>query len=189
MLDLADEIAYNTADLDDAFSAGLFSMEAISQQVHFFGELAEQIDTQFPGASERIRFWEVQRQVMNFLIGGLIEGSRAAVDAAGVQTVADVRAFGQRLASFTPRAKQVNEELRAFLLARLYSHPDLESERVSVARQLGELFAFLIEHPDRVSAGYRERLKEDPAERVVCDYVAGMTDAYFQKVYRELLGA
>jgi dGTPase len=189
LLDLADEIAYNTADLDDAFSAGLFSMEAISQQVHFFGELAEQIDTQFPGASERIRFWEVQRQVMNFLIGGLIEGSRAAVDAAGVQTVADVRAFAQRLASFTPRAKQVNEELRAFLLARLYSHPDLESERVSVARQLGELFAFLIEHPDRVSAGYRERLKEDPAERVVCDYVAGMTDAYFQKVYRELLGA
>ena len=52
------------------------------KQFLLFGELSEQIDTQFPGASDRVRFWEVQRQLMNFLIGGLIEGTVAAAEAA-----------------------------------------------------------------------------------------------------------
>jgi len=188
LLDLADEIAYNTADLDDAFSAGLFSMSAIGEKVEFFGALTEQIDTQFPGASERVRFWEVQRQVMSFLIGGLIAGTRAAAEAAGVATVEDVRLLDRRVASFTAEAREVNAQLRAFLAARLYSHADLVRDRENAVQKLGQLFEYLMEHPERVSAGYRESLKDEPAERVVCDYLAGMTDAYFHKVYRELLG-
>jgi dGTPase len=188
LLDLADEIAYNTADLDDAFSAGLFSMEAIRQEVQLFDALAEQVDTQFPGASERVRFWEVQRQIMNSLIGGLIDGTRAAVDAAQVETVEDIRSLDTRLAALTPEAKAVNEQLRALLVAHLYSHPDLVRDRERAVTKLGRLFDYLIVHPERVSPGYRESLKEEPPERVVCDYLAGMTDAYFHKVYGELIG-
>jgi len=188
LLDLADEIAYNTADLDDAFSAGLFSMDVIRQEVRLFNALAEQIDTQFPGASERVRFWEVQRQIMNSLIGGLIDGTHAAVDAAGVETVDDIRWLDRRLAVLTPEAKTVNEELRALLVAHLYAHPDLVHDRERAVVKLGRLFEYLIVHPERVSPGYRESLKEEPPERVVCDYLAGMTDAYFHKVYGELIG-
>jgi dGTPase len=53
---------------------------------------------------------------------------------------------------------------------------------------MGELFAFLVEHPDRISPGYREHLDREPAHRVVCDYIAGMTDAYLMRIYRELIG-
>jgi dGTPase len=188
LLDLADEIAYNTADLDDAFSAGLFSMAAIGEEVELFAGLAEQVDTQFPGASERVRFWEVQRQIMNFLIGGLIDGTRAAAGSAGVETLDDVRSLDRRIASLTADAKEVNGQLRRFLSAHLYSHPDLVRDRELAVHKLGQLFDYLIEHPDRVSSGYRENLKEERPERVVCDYLAGMTDAYFQKVYSELVG-
>jgi dGTPase len=187
LIDLADEIAYNTADLDDAFSAGLFSMEALRQQVQLFDRLAERVDTQFPGATERVRFWEVERQIMNSLIGGLIEGTRAAVDAARVETVDDIRWFHSRLAVLTPEAKEVNGQLRALLVEHLYSHPDLVHDRELAVQKLGRLFEYLIAHPERVSPGYRESLKEEATERVVCDYLAGMTDAYFHKVYSELI--
>jgi len=187
LLDLADEIAYNTADLDDAFSAGLFPIDTVSQQIEFFGQLAEQVDTQFPGANERVRFWEILRQIMSFLIGGLIEGTRAAVTESGVETVADVRLHAVRLATFTPQAKAVNSQLRAFLVNHLYAHPDLVRDREIAVRKLAELFQFLLVHPERISAGYRERLREDPLERVVCDYIAGMTDSYFQKIHHELI--
>ena len=77
---MADEIAYNTADLDDSFFAELFPVEELARVIPVFGELAEQVDTQFPGAPGPVRFWEVQRQVMNFLIGGLIDGTLQAAD-------------------------------------------------------------------------------------------------------------
>ena len=188
LLDLADEIAYNTADLDDAFSAGLFPIGTICEKVDLFAELTEQVDTQFPGATERVRFWEVQRQVMSYLIGGLIAGTTGAVEAARVRTIDDVRAFDKRLARLTREAAAVNAQLRKFLVAHLYSHPDLVRDRDMAVMKLGRLFEYLLDHPDGVSAGYRESLKEEPIERVVCDYLAGMTDTYFYKVYRELLG-
>lgn len=189
LLDLADEIAYNTADLDDAFSAGLFPIETARAEIELFAEIAEQVDTQFPGANERVRFWEVQRQIMSFLIGGLIAGTQSAVSESGVQTVEDIRLFDRRLAALTPQAQAVNAQLRIFLVKHLYDHADLVRDREAAVRKLGELFQFLIAHPEKVSAGYRERLKEYPVERMVCDYIAGMTDAYFLKIHRELLGA
>ena len=104
LLDLADEIAYNTADLDDAFFAELFPVEELARVIPVFGELAEQVDTQFPGAPGPVRFWEVQRQIMNFLIGGLIDGTLRAAERAGVETMEDVRSLNYRLAQFTPEA-------------------------------------------------------------------------------------
>ncbi len=189
LLDLADEIAYNTADLDDAFSANLFSLDLACREIPLFGEIAEHVDTQFPGASERVRFWEVQRQIMSFLIGGLIEGTHTAVQQAGVQTIDDVRSLKQRLATLTLSAQGVNAELRSFLVKHLYTQESLVHDRDIAARKLGELFEFLFDDPERISPGYRERLSVDPVERVVCDYIAGMTDAYFHKIYAELIKA
>ena len=187
LLDLTDEIAYNTADLDDAFSAGLFPFDTARDEIKLFAEVADQVDTQFPGANERVRFWEVLRQVMSFLIGGLIEGTHAAVTASGVQSVEDIRSSDRRLAAFTPSAQAVNAQLRAFLAKHLYAHASLIHDREIAIRKLAELFQFLLAHPERISTGYRERLHVDPVERVVCDYIAGMTDSYFHKIYDDLL--
>ncbi len=187
LLDLADEVAYNTADLDDAFSAGLFPFDTAREEIKLFAEVAEQIDTQFPGAGERVRFWEVLRLVMSFLIGGLIEGTHAAVTESGVQTIDDIRSLDRRLAAFTQPAQAVNAQLRTFLTNHLYSHASLVHDREIAVHKLSELFLFLLAHPERISAGYRESLNHDPVERVVCDYIAGMTDAYFRKIHADLI--
>ena len=187
LLDLADEIAYNMADTDDAFSAGLFSLDEMAQAVPAFGELAEQVETQFPGATELIRFWEVQRQLMNLLVGGLIVGTFEGAKAAGVETVDDVRALPYRLAQLTPQATLINKQINNVLVERVYSYARLVEERSAAVERMAELFAFLLEHPDAVSAGYREQLHDTPAHRVICDYIAGMTDAYLVRKHRELI--
>jgi len=184
LLDLADEIAYNIADLDDAFSAGLFTIQTIGQTVPVFAELSEQIDTQFPGATDRVRFWEVQRQLMNFLIGGLIDGTVAAANAAQVQTGEDVRSLDHRLARLTDEALIINRQMRTLLINHVYANVELIADRKLAQRRLGLLFEYLVQNPDCVSPGYRESLKDRPVHRVVCDYIAGMTDQYFVKRYR-----
>ena len=188
LLDMADEIAYSAADLDDAFAAGLISFAELGEFVPQAGEFAERAETQFPGAAARIRFWEVQRQLMNLLIGGLIEGTAGAVERAEVQTLEDVRALDHRLAGFLPEAAEVNAQLKKLLVARAYSYAQLVEDRNAAVDRMRSVFQFLLEHPDRVSAGYREQLEDSPVHRVVCDYIAGMTDAYLERVYRELLG-
>lgn len=188
IIDLADEIAYNTADIDDAFSIGLFTRDEIGEAVPLFAELAEQVETQFPGASSRVQFWEVQRQLMNVLIGGLVTGTVEAVEQAGVQSVEDVRLLPHRLAQLTPQAREISAQMRQLLIKRVYSYAQLVEDRSAAAARMGELFDYLVEHPDQVSAGYREQLGETPAHRVVCDYIAGMTDAYFMRTYKAVLG-
>jgi dGTPase len=187
LLDLADEIAYNSADIDDAHLAGLVSLDDFVHAVPAVATLAEQVDMQFPGASERIRFCEIQRQVINILAGGLIEGTTRGAQDAGVATLDDVRALEYRIAQLTPDAAKTSREIKALLAERVYSHAELVETRAAAVEKMRELFGFLLEHPDRISPGYRERLDAEPVHRVVCDYIAGMTDAYLLRLHGELI--
>ncbi|MGA8026916.1 MAG: dNTP triphosphohydrolase [Bryobacteraceae bacterium] len=188
LVDVADEIAYNTADIDDAFSAGLFSMDEMGLTIPAFAQFAEEVETQFPGASDRVRFWEIQRRLINILVGGLIEGTVSAAQAAKVEAVGDVRALDHRLAQLTPRAAEINSRMKTLLIERVYAYPQLVEDRSAAVNKMAELFTFLISHPDRVSPGYRESLNGSPVHLVVCDYIAGMTDAYLLRVHQELVG-
>jgi dGTPase len=188
LLDAADEIAYNTADLDDAFSAGLLTVDEIAEAVPAFGEITEAIDTQFPGASPRVRFWEVQRNLMNFLIGGLVGGTVQAAEEANVQTFEDVRTLDRRVAVMLPEAAAVAGQVKSLLIDRVYSFPDVADVRAAAVAKVGLVFQYLLEHPEQVSPGYRECLSFTPAHRVICDYLAGMTDGYFLRTYNSLLG-
>jgi dGTPase len=121
LIDLADEIAYNTADLDDAFSAGMFDAAEVAARVDHYAQIYETIETQFPGASERERFNEAMRTLIDSLVSGLIEGTFEQAQKARVESLADVRACQDRIASFSTAAETANRELKRFLHARVYS--------------------------------------------------------------------
>ncbi len=184
LLDIADEIAYNTADLDDGIASGLLSTSDIANAVPLFAQLSEQAETQYPGASERIRFWECRRQMINVLVGGFIEGTALAATNAAVQSTEDVRLHTSRLAQMSQPARELNAQLKQLLVRGLYSLHVLNEERALAAQRISELFQLLISRPDRLPEASREHLTEQPVHRVVCDYIAGMTDAYFLHIYQ-----
>jgi dGTPase len=188
IIDLADEVAYNTADLDDACSAGLIAPEEVAETAPRYGEILEAVETQFPGATARERFHETLRRLVDLLVSGLIEGTVAAVRTRGAGSVADVRAFPQRLASFSPEAAATSESLKKFLLERVYAAPVLNVSRAQSQERIGVLFRFFVENPARLPRAYAEQTLTEPAHRVVCDYIAGMTDAFFCRTYEQVLG-
>ncbi len=189
LIDLADEVAYNTADLDDGFSAGLFKSEDVSQWVPEFGRRWEQVESQFPGATEGEKFQEVRRGLLDWLVSGLVQGTIEAVDAAKVLSVDDVRAHPKRLAMFTVPTHTANRAVKQFLHHTLYYSEPMAGERRRSAQQIAELFEFWIAHPDKLPANYVESLANAPIHRVVCDYIAGMTDGYFLRCYQQTMGA
>jgi dGTPase len=187
LIDLADEVAYNTADLDDAYSAGLFKIEDVSHWVPEFGRRWEEVESQFPGASEREQFLEVLRGLLDWLVTGLVQGTVEAAEAASVSNVEDVRSHQRRLAAFTLPAHTTNRALKQFLHHTLYYSEPMAGERRRSAARIGELFEFWIAHPDKLPANYVESLDSAPVHRVVCDYIAGMTDGYFMRCYQQTI--
>jgi len=181
LIDLADEIAYNSADLDDGFSAGMFRAEDVAAQCHSYAAIYEVVETQFPGASERERFYEALRQLIDGLVSGLIQGT--VQQSSAVQDPENVRQHPQRLAAFTPETAATSRELKTFLQRRVYTSPSLADDRRRSAAKIGELFQFFLSHPDRLPLPYQEQIHQEPPHRVVCDYIAGMTDSFFDRVY------
>jgi dGTPase len=186
LIDLADEIAYNTADLDDAFSAGLFGIGEICQAVPEFARLCNEVEGQFPGISDRERFQEVLRGLVNNLVSGLIEGTSSA--AADLNDLEQVRQNPTRVASFTLETKATSRALKQFLHHTVYYSEPMAEERRQSAAKIADLFEFYIAHPDRLPENYAESLAHSPVHRVVCDYIAGMTDGYFERCYQHALG-
>jgi dGTPase len=189
LIDLADEIAYNTADLDDAVSAGILSMEQIAEAVPRFAEIAGQIGTQFPGATAREQFQEALRHTIDLLVTGLIEGTAAAASASGAAAVDDVRRFPRRIAAFTAEAGEANRDLKRFLHAAVYSSEALAAERKRSRAMVAELFEFFLESPERLPDSYREQARGETPYRMVCDYIAGMTDGFFHRTYEQTVAA
>ena len=188
LIDLADEIAYNTADLDDAISAGLLHPGQVAHEAPYYRELYEAAETQFPGVPESARFHETLRSLIDALVSGLIEGTARRAAAAGVANVEDVRRHPVRLAAFTPETETANRDLKQFLHRRVYTAPALVEERNRTAAMIGELFDFFLENPDRLPPPHNELIPAEPAYRVVCDYIAGMTDVFFRRTYAQMLG-
>ena len=187
LIDLSDEIAYNTADLDDAFSAEFFGLDEISEAVPHYGGLLQEIRGEFPAAEQGVQFQEVLRRLINLLVSGLIEGTRTAVEESTVRSVDQVRRHPARLARLAEPARDAALGLKRFLTERVYTSPPLVNERAEATRIIGSLFEFLHSHPEELPLQHRARLEQLPLHNVVCDYIAGMTDAFCRRMAGKLL--
>jgi dGTPase len=187
LIDLADEIAYNTADLDDAFSAHFFDLETLAAGIPAYADIYAAVGGQFPEAPERIRFQETLRRLIDRLVSGLIGGTGAAALEAGVENVEQVRRYPARLAGFTSEAAALSAALKQFLHRHVYNSPDLVDERRRAAALIAELFQLFLDHPDRLPAPYLDETARRPLHHVVRDYVAGMTDGFLRRTHAELL--
>ena len=189
LIDFVDEIAYNTADLDDGFEARLLDLETILAGVPIFADAYREVEGRAPHGRTKLKFNEALKRVLDRLATDLIEHTRSQIEASGVASVDDVRRYPRRLVSFSPDATRRNAELKQFLYTKLYEHPALVEERERSVEALEKLFRSYVEHPEAMPKFYAEQARKQPRHRVVCDYIAGMTDHYLLRRQREKSGA
>jgi dGTPase len=188
LIDFVDEIAYNTADLDDGYEAHVLDIEMIGSEVPLFARFYEEVERSHSQGLEKLKFNEAVKRVLDHLATGLIENTRSVVAASGVQSVDDVRHAPRRLAGFSASLAAENGVLKKFLLARLYDNPAIVGDRERSVEALAQLFDFYLEHPNAMPNAYAELAQRAPKHRVVCDYIAGMTDHFLLRQHAELLG-
>lgn len=188
LIDLADEIAYNSADLDDGYDSGLLTVEQIMGGVTMFRDLFAQVEREYPAALEKLQVSETVRRMINLLVTSLIRHSLQIIRESGIESVEQVRQFTRRLIGFEEGVVELNRELKRFLHAHLYSHEVMKGARDRARLLIGELFAYYLEHPEMLPQSHYSRVAGLERQRVICDYIAGMTDNYAQSKHAEILG-
>jgi dGTPase len=179
LIDLVDEIAYNTADVDDAHEAGFFKLHELAAAVPAAADILEEVESHYPAAEERIHLHELQRRLIDHLMRGLMEGTLEACQ--GIIDVEAVRHHPGRLVRFTPASAATSAALKRFLHTRVYHTEILVNERNHSAAAIEQVFEFLLAHPEHLPLIDRDA----PLPRRICDYLASMTDTYFRRVYQQ----
>jgi dGTPase len=185
LIDLTDEIAYNTADLDDGYESHLLSLGEIREGIPIFDLFYREVEQVYPAAPEKLKFNEALKRVLNRLVDDLITNTQLRLNQAGVQTLDSVRRHHERLAGFSPTVDADRKQGKDFLYENLYFSSALADEKDDAERVVGELFTFWMEHPAALPHNYQEKAKEESLPRVICDYIAGMTDNFIFEQYEK----
>jgi dGTPase len=188
LIDLTDEIAYNTADLDDGYEAHLLSLEEIREGVPVFERFFREVQQTYPEAPDKLKFNETIKRMVNRFVDDLIRNTQKRVTDARIQTVDDIRSHAERLAAFSPAVEADRKQSKDFLYENLYYSPSLADEKDDAERIVTQLFAFWMANPMTLPHNYQEKAKEESLPRVICDYIAGMTDHFIYEQYEKHCG-
>ncbi|HWB32573.1 MAG TPA: dNTP triphosphohydrolase [Acidobacteriaceae bacterium] len=186
IIDLADEIAYLTADLDDGVESGLLEIDHIRTHVDIVAYSYAEVHRLHPGVEPKFLFHEALQLMQNILTDDLIATTLANTRAIGATCLDDVRAHPERLATFSPLAESERLQEKRYLYDTLYSCDALTLEHNKAEQVVTELFDFWVGSPEELPAGYVDEIEREGLARVVADYIAGMTDQYILLQYAQV---
>ena len=185
LTDLADEIAYNSHDIDDGLRSGLISIAQL-QEVEFFARCWHGVQQAFPGLSGRRAIYETLRRLITRMADDLIATSSTLLAEAAPRNLAEVRASAP-LIRFSDEVRKEATDLKRFLRHNLYRHYQVNRMRVKASRIVRELFEAFMSDPVLLPPDYLEATGDAHKQaRRIADYIAGMTDRYAIREHRRI---
>ena len=190
---LSDDIAYNNHDLHDGLRARLFD-EADIARLPLVGAAYDQVDDLYPGLDGYRRRHEALRRVFGVMVADVIETSQALLAQSQAATAADIRHLGRPVIRFSDPMWRDLREIRAFLFKRMYRAPSVMKKRGEVTRIVEDLFPLFLGKPQLMPRHWTASIARAGSDqtalaRIVCDYIAGMTDRFALQEHDRLIGA
>jgi dGTPase len=185
---LSDDIAYNNHDVDDGVQAGLFHLKELLD-VPLIGPILHDVYKEYPDLDPGIIRLEAVRRMIGAMVDDVLAETQRRAAEAKVGSAEDVRNLGHALVAFSRDMAEDLAQLRAFLMERMYRHWRVNRTRSQARRILAEMFQLFMAEPDVLPTEWFARSqKRDEAgrARVVCDYIAGMTDRFAIEEHRRL---
>jgi dGTPase len=183
LIDLADEIAYLTADLDDGLESGILSLERVRQGVPIFRIFHDSVVRQYPEARQKIAVNETLKRMMNALVTDLIDEVRARVSESGIKTLDEIRMAPKRLAALSPAMEADRAAAKGFLYDNFYNSPGMERVHNHATEVVEGLFTAIMTDPGLLPEDHRAQIPAEGLARIVADYIAGMTDSYIEQLW------
>ena len=183
LIDLADEIAYLTADLDDGLDSGILALDELCEALPLFRGFHDAARAQNPAAAPRLATYDALRRLLNALVTDLACETAHRVRAIGAASLQDIRRAPARLAALSPQMETARARAKDFLYVQLYNSPGMEEEHAHAATVVHELFNILLADPAQLPLDHQAQISSQGLARTVADYIAGMTDTYIEQLW------
>ena len=186
IVELADEIAYNNHDLDDGLTSGMLEQDELSE-VTLWKMVTEAIRSEIPDVSPTMLKHEGIRRIINLQVSDLIDNIAKKIKDFGIDSREDLANAAERIAVFSPEMEEMNRDLKQFLRLNLYEHYRVTRMAEKAQRILSDLFNAYLEKPKQLPPKTFCKIeKNGSVKRVICDYMAGMTDKFALEEHRKL---
>jgi dGTPase len=186
IIDLCDEIAYNNHDLDDGLESHLLNADDLVQNVTIFRENYQMVKQAHPNAPGKLVNNATIIRLINLLVTDLVENIRATLSRDHLDRLHDIRNAPKLIPSFSDEIAEKNRELKMYLHTHMYRHYRVHRMKSKAHRILEALFVTYQSDPELLPAQYQQKAKVEGKERIICDYIAGMTDRYAIEEYERL---
>jgi dGTPase len=186
LIDLADEIAYLTADLDDGVESGLLEIGHICEHVEVLARCYQMVKKEHAAVEEKFLFNEALQLMQNILTDDLIATTRRNVLAIGAESLGEIRRHPTRLAVFSPKIEAERLQEKRYLYETLYTCEALEKEHAKAEEVVSMLFDYWMNDPEELPPSHFEEVENQGLARVVADYIAGMTDSFILMQFAEI---
>ena len=186
LIDLADEIAYLAADLDDGLDSGILSLDQVREGVPLFRGFHDKVVAEFPRAPRKLAIYETVRGMLDAFVNDLIREVHARVVASGAATLDEVRRATQRFSALGPQMEAERARTKVFLYENLYNSPGIEEVHAHATQVVEELFAAISNDPGLLPDDHRDQIPAEGLARTVADYIAGMTDSFIEQTWRRV---
>jgi len=185
IINFADEIAYNNHDIDDGLKSGLLSLKQL-QQVELWQVTYDSIISRYPGLDEERAKCQTISAMIGLFINNLTANTINNLAVFNIKTLHDLRQVNRQVVDFTTEFAEKNRQLKRFLFENLYRHYKVERMRVKAERYISMLFDSYLKQPTLLPLKYVHRMETVGRERVICDYIAGMTDRFALDEFKRL---
>jgi dGTPase len=185
LIDLADEIAYLTADFEDGFSSGILDLADVRARVAAFARYYAPLAAQYPAAAPERLIDETLKRMLNAFTGDLITRTGEIVAEAGIATLAEVRNAGRRLVAFSAGMEALRREAKQYLSKHLYQSDAVTPDHERARHIITSLYECWVRDPSLLPPNSAGTLAEEGAPRAVADYIAGMTDTFLLAQYEK----
>jgi dGTPase len=183
--DYADEIAYNNHDIDDGLTSQMIELEHL-REIALWEEHFAAVQHRFPRAPRKIQWRQTVRMIIDSLVRDVCKETLGRLRAACITSVQGVRCSPQPLVGFSPTMERKSAELKLFLLESLYRHYRVIRMAEKGRRILQALFKVYADSPRQMPPSFSARIPQEGMPRVICDYIAGMTDRFALEEHRKL---
>jgi len=185
VVDVADEIAYDNHDLDDGLTSGLIKEKDLAELV-IWKKINKRIDQKYDKIDFSCRKYLIIRGLIDLQVTDLIQHTQSEISRLRIKTYTDPRRIGCKIVDFSKEVKELRKPLRQLLMHKLYHHYRVMRMSTKAKRFIRELFCEYISRPQQLPSDIQQKIPKEGVKRVVCDYIAGMTDRYALDEYKKL---